>query len=70
MSSPKTSLAAIALLVTAVGMVLSAFASGDIGSVDWAAVVAMVVAAIGFFLSRDNNVSSEAVEKKGVALKR
>lgn len=70
MSSPKTTLAAIAMLVTAIAMVLTGVSSGDLGSVEWGVVIALVSGAFGFFFARDNNVSSEAVEKKNVKVVR
>ena len=57
-SSPKTSLAAVAIIVSIVGYVLYEFTSGNPANIEWTAVVGGLIAAVGFFFARDNNVSS------------
>jgi len=66
-SSPKTSLAAVAIIVTIIGYVLYEFTAGSPANIQWEAVVAGLIAAVGFFFARDNNKTSEAVGLKPVS---
>ena len=63
-SSPKTSLAAVAILVLAAGYVALEVANGNIANIEWTAVASGVIAAIGFFFARDGDKSSEDVGLK------
>ena len=61
-SSPKTTWAAIAILISTAGYVIYevTFGSG-LGAVDFAGVIAGLSAAVGFFFARDGDRSSEDV---------
>lgn len=57
--SPKTTVAGIAAILTALGIAITALTDADPATMpDWNTVVAAVVG-LGLVLSRDNDVSSE-----------
>ena len=61
-NSPKTSAAAIALILATVGQVVYLMVDGDPGTnPDWTMAMSSIIAAIGFFFARDNDKSSEDV---------
>ncbi len=61
MKSPKTTISAILLFVSAAATAVVAYMDGDPATVpDWGYVVALAIAAFGLFSARDNDVSSEA----------
>lgn len=60
-TSPKTTAAAIAIIVLMGGYVAYQFFMGYPGDIEWSAVAASLIAAIGFLVARDNNKSSEDV---------
>ena len=61
-SSPKTTWAAIAILISTIGYVVYEITYGNgLGAVDFAGVIAGLSAAVGFFFSRDGDKSSEDV---------
>lgn len=65
MKSWKTTAAGVGLFLTALGPALTAqFDSDPATEPAWGTVVAALIAGLGFFFARDNNVSSEKAGAK------
>jgi hypothetical protein len=64
-ASWRTSLAGLGTILAAVGVAVTALTDGDPATIpDWGIVITAVIAGIGLFLARDNNVSSESAGAK------
>ena len=65
MNSYKTTGAAIAALLTAIALAVSAYIDGDAATTpNWTGVITCLIASVGFFFARDNSKSSEDVGAK------
>lgn len=60
-SSPKTTAAAISIVVLMAGYVAYEFFMGNPANIEWTAVATGLIGAIGFMFARDNDRSSEDV---------
>lgn len=65
MKSWKTTLAGIGAALVAIGAALEAQFDGDPATAaDWGIVITAIIAAVGLWLARDNDVSSERAGAK------
>ena len=60
-SSPKTSLAAVGIIVAMLGYVAFEIANENMAGIEWSVVITALVTALGFFFARDSDKSSEDV---------
>jgi uncharacterized membrane protein YhhN len=64
-SSWKTSVAGLGAILVAVGVAITAMVDNDPTTTpDWGIVFAAVLAGVGLFFARDNNISSESAGAK------
>lgn len=62
--SPKTTLAGIGAILTALGAGVSQYAEAGANGIDWATLIPAIVIGVGLITARDNSVSSEKAGAK------
>ena len=62
LSSPKTTLAGVAAILTTVGSLCAAYAHGT--PIDWTSAITAIASGIGLILARDNGTTSEQAGAK------
>lgn len=62
MSSTKTTLSGVAAILVGVGTIIGAFASGDIGTIEWSVTIGSIVTGIGLIFGRDNDTTDKGAK--------